>query len=345
MLHNNNHNLGNLVAHAIYGGKIASASTLKFLDSKETSTRGEMIATLKSSLQSDLYHFSHIEYFSTRTAILAEAIASLEEERDALVAETRLIHKNIAIAEENVIEAMEARMEAIMQRLPKISKDIKKYREEEDILFNWFDFTYSDSMDLFQTATASLVEDITGNEDLLEACDNISGDMFVEVDGKTTSAFFAMTDSVIVAEEAYKTKAGIRAYNLIQNANKAVRGVINSNRSGIASKTVNLITGEDEDGNETYIQATALQTLGGIDSIDRAEEFRAFYDSLNLTETEDIMVRYLMQGKTQSDIAKRLRVSQQAISLRINALRKKIEASENEVVVAWLKRYKANTKK
>ena len=129
---------------------------------------------------------------------------------------------------------------------------------------------------------------------------------------------------VIVYRLPYKTKEGYREYTLKKWGDRAIQKRINAMRSGIASKTVFLVIGYDDEGNELYIKADAMTTAGGIDSIDRAEEFREFCEGLNLTADELVICRYLMNDRTQADLAKRFGVNQSTISRRIDKLREKV---------------------
>ena len=119
---------------------------------------------------------------------------------------------------------------------------------------------------------------------------------------------------------------------------KAVNQYINQYRNKIALKTSHIITGEDEDGNELTIQATALETLGGVDSLESKIDFDLLWAKVEslLTARQCEIVRYVLKGYSQKEIAILLNVKESTINNHMAQIRGKAEAN-SYIMAQWFK--------
>lgn len=309
------HNRIDRSAFANHLARISTASTLKFLMDKDTAP---VIVELRNSLQADYSHLDNIDHATEVYTNILTAIRTATEEKTLLEKACAEMRKALKVAEGNEYETIRAEYLDTLDTIKRLTREIAENRAERDIIEPFFDYTLSDAYDLHNDAYTAIIEAMREPivSDYLDTLDRMGVTDFDEV--------ATALRGVVVYRLPYKTKEGYREYTLKKWGDRAIQKRINAMRSGIASKTVYLVTGYDDEGNELYIKADAMTTAGGLDSIDRAEEFREFCENLNLTADELTICRYLMNGKTQSDLARRFGVSQQAISKRINKLRDKI---------------------
>lgn len=134
--------------------------------------------------------------------------------------------------------------------------------------------------------------------------------------------------------ECYTVKStGAKKYlTLKAYADREIRRYINQWRTGTASKTQYIIVGADEDGNDLLLQNSKLETLGGVDSWEEKQAFFETWGKLEgiLTSGQLEVVKLLLQGKTQEEIAKKLGVKQNTISEKIKRIREKVKNSSIE---------------
>lgn len=112
-------------------------------------------------------------------------------------------------------------------------------------------------------------------------------------------------------------------------AGRAVNRYINYHRSKIATNTSYIIVGEDEDGNELLVQATAMQTAGGVDSIEDAYDFELLLYKCEqlLTARQMEIIKLTLQGYKQHEIAVKLNVRESTINNHMAQIRERMTAA------------------
>lgn len=288
--------------------RISVQSTLNLFISKECN---ETLFELKNDFQKDLAYFDNMP-------TIAQTITDLEnrhaENLVEIATDTQAI-KDIKKALE--ITTNGEKVQNLCEYMGTLTADINRRRLDNKIinaelptLYAKLDYTYSNAFDLYQTAFESILEKI----------DLVNLDETADLE-KTLENL----KTVIVAEIPYKTKNGFKTYTLKQWADKAVRNAINEKRTRNATKTLYIITNEtDENGNEILLKADALATAGGISDIYEKTAFTDTLAKLNLTETELLIIRLLMQGKTTRQIADRIGVKAHTTIVRkIEKIRQK----------------------
>ena len=73
-----------------------------------------------------------------------------------------------------------------------------------------------------------------------------------------------------------------------------------------------ITVGYDDEGNELFLQDKALVTMGGITSFEELQDYHCLLQSIEnvLTEGEKLIIKMLLQGKTQEEIGKKLNLKQ-----------------------------------
>ena len=86
---------------------------------------------------------------------------------------------------------------------------------------------------------------------------------------------------------------------------------------------------EDEDGNELLVQATAMQTAGGVDSVEDAYDFELLLYKCEqlLTARQMEIIKLVLQGYKQSEIAIKLHVRESTINNHMAQIRERMTAA------------------
>lgn len=321
--------------------EISAKSTVKFLEDKDPSP---MIHKLRLNVAHDC------NYLVTMTHIAQDE--RTEYKRDCLRDEMTLNNREASnIRRDMKREQDERELERLNDRLAEIESEndmlqfeIKRISDYltriQPIISDTLSTNGYDLIDIAKRAILQALQRSANASIILSKIEiaNISYKYAYNDDTRNESINNLMDNikSIIVAKKAFKTKDGCKYYTLKGYADQCIRDYINKSRSGIVSKTNFLTVGYDEQGNEQYIQADALTTAGGITDIFRRDEFREFCENLNLTDSEKLLARLLMQGKTQQDISNRFGVSQQAIAKRIQKIRDKLNLND---IVKNMRRY------
>ena len=295
--------------------RISTQSTLNLFISEEGN---ETMFNLKNSLQADL------RYYDTMPTT-AQDISDKEHKHTANLDRIALndsIIKDLAKCIKATTDPDQInRLCQYMQELIFENKTAKAenliINGELSDLYKKLDYTYSPAFDLYQVAFTAILEKLNENKTL----DILTAQMDID---KAVDFSLTYYRNKVVATVPYKTKDGEKEYTLKQWADKAVRTAINEKRNNRATKTLYIIADIDEDGNEILLQADALTTAGGIADIYEKNAFADTLAKLDLTDSELLIVRLLMQGKTTRQIADRLGVkAHTTIVRRIEKIRKK----------------------
>lgn len=326
--------------------EISAKSTLKFIEQKESSN---MIHDLRMGLAKDCKYLETLDRISEDERTEYKRDCLRDEMRLNNLAMTQIKKRMKREQDERELENLNFAFADLMGENEMLSNEIKcisDYLARIQPIIS--DTMTPNSFDLVNTARFAILYILQHSAHkymLYEAIDVHSIAYIIngndEHNNKVLDRLMDDIKDIIVAKKKLKTKEGYTLFTLKSFADYAVRRDINKKRAGIASKTNFLITGYDEYGNEQYAQADKLTTMGGITDIFRADEFKAFRDSLNLSESDNWLIRRLMEGCTESEIASRQGVSQQAIHKRIAKLRTRLAEYE---IVQNMRRYHNNTK-
>ena len=307
--------------------RICTASTLKFLEGKQTqsqTTEGKTLAStpvfdlvreLRNGLQHDLRNLDHVQ-----------TLANLDAEYQAVLDEIKLL-----TIEQRELEKLASRQNkptpeqraTIDRRYWDVTLELDELTDRKhDIasrlasLRKVMDYATTDALDLYQTAYLAIWEAFQ-TDALKKTFDNLN-------DTDTTEAILSAISDVVAFSIPYKTKDGAKDYTAKHWGDRAVQHVINRNRSGVARKTTYIITGYDEDGNELTEKLDTFQTLGGVDSLEQLDNFTELWQALNLSEYEKRIVSHLLKGHTHEQIATACGVSRTAITNKISRLRDRL---------------------
>lgn len=327
--------------------EISAKSTPKFLEQKDGSN---MIHELRNGIAKDCKYFETLKRISEDDRT--------EYRRDCLREEVRINNREMSAIKRQMKKTMdENQLEKLNDRLGELETEndmhdfeIKRISEylariqpiiSDTLSPNSFDLVNISRMAILYALQRSTNASIIF--DKIVYWNNIY--TMYTLDELKQSAIDDLLEDIkhiVIAKKKLKTKDGYRTYTLKQFADQIVRNSINRQRSGIASKTLFMISGYDEQGNEQYIQADKMTTAGGITDIFRKEEFETFRHNLNMTDGENLIARLLMEGRTEAEIGARFGVSQQAMHKRIVKLRNRL--AEYEEVKNRRRYHNNNTK-
>jgi RNA polymerase sigma factor (sigma-70 family) len=313
--------------------RISARSTLKTFMDKDGS---KIFFQLKNSLEADLRYMDNLP-------ALVQSITDNENKRSENAYEIEQNEQAIKDARKTLksTDNYSACLD-ISDYIDKLQADTEHRKNENkrlktaiDTAYQKLDYNYSFAMDIYQVAYRSILEKIA-------LCPLADLEYLPTADGVAKA--IDRLKEVIVASVPYKTKDGYKDYTLKTWADKAIREYINDKRSENASRIQYIITGEqDEEGNDILLVADSLQTAGGVTDIFEQKAFNTLLQDMELSASQKTVLKMLLQGKTQKDIADRLNISQQAVADRIKALRKK--ASTTESGADYIKRHNIVIKK
>ena len=329
MKNNENNTTNIIIATAETLAKISACATLKLLVLK---WEDEKLVELRNGLQKD---FTTLKRQATATEQITAHEKAIEENNEkinlynAIIKEcNRTIKNALQIPLEILNQAIEER-ERATAKIEQLQAENKQHRDRLLDLYPVLDIALTDGIDLYQIAFGSIWEDLTTNGNIQTAINNTIAqyqDLLYLTDEQKTALITNILSNIkdiTTLSVPYKTKDGSKDYTAKTKSDKAIRDYLNGYRSGTAYKTDYIIVGYDKNGNELTIQNNALQTAGGVDSVEEKMAFNSIITALNLTDSEKRLLKMLLQGKTEKQIATAFQVSQQAIHKRIVKLREK----------------------
>lgn len=320
--------------------EISAKSTMKFLEHKDGR---QMITDTRNSVIRDCKYLASLEAHAD-DEITEKTYQEAREERNIIDKEISMIQSKInrmvklVTYDENQYENLvmlladkEAEREVIANYIEKAYDYLCTM--QNDFYSNTLSDNGYDIVNIAKRAILKILQTSANAYILLNAIYAYNGlYTFPAVWNKDETLKALLDDkrvqNTIVAIKHYKTKEGYQTFTLKQFADAHCRMYVNKRRSGIATKTQYLITGHDEEGHETYIQSDKLLTAGGITDIFRKEEFDQFMKDINMTESEKLIARLLMEGRTHEQIGKRLGVTRQAVEKRIAKLQARLNDIE-----------------
>ena len=216
----------------------------------------------------------------------------------------------------NAYKDMQGELQELNAYIEELHEERKKTVKEIGVLYGVLGERLTDGIDLYQIAVCAVWECLPVIKAYARHGYNINNAGGLVVECYTIKK---------TGEKRYLT---LKAY-----ADRAVRKYVNQWRSGTASKTQYIIVGQDEEGNELLLQNSKLETLGGVDSWEEKQAFCEMWSELEniLTCGQLDVVKLLLQGKTQQEIAKCLKVKQNTVNDKIKRIREKVKNSNIEV--------------
>lgn len=313
--------------------EIATKSTLKFLCDNDVNFTN-MLLDMRNNLNSDIRFFEKMPEIARKIELYTMYI----ENYDIEIAETNKAIKECIKALEKAestkhINKLRKQLNEYRTDLESYKANRKKYVVEKTELEKCLIYSYSDSFDLFQIALESITKDFRK----LENNENIIIIVYDDIDD-TVNDIMQAVKGVTIETREYKTKDGTKDYDIFQNACYYVRQYINGMRNKQAQKTISLIQGYDEEGNEILVKSDKLTTTLCIDNIDNKLSFDNWYNELNLSDTDKKVIKYLLNGLTQKEIAIKLNVSAVAVNKRLTKIKKNI--ADDETVKNYCKVHK-----
>lgn len=331
---------------------ITSASVVKNLVDKWSH---ETIISLRRELQIDKGILKRADRIGEQTTALENRNKEIAEEITTLEKMCSLIKDRIK-GEQNEPK----RAELIQQyqtgqwEIDCLRDERKKNSVEIALLYEKFGETLGDGNDLKNVAVCGIWEhwekvlkQMSGKAfDVLEYVDIGTWVRMTEQEQeqKFLTVLAQEMGNIVVGEEyktvMIKTADGTKAardengeivkewqeITLRKAAGRAVNQYINYHRSKIATNTSYIIVGEDEDGNELLVQATAMQTAGGVDSVEDAYDFELLLYKCEqlLTARQMEIIKLALKGYKQNEIAIKLHVRESTINNHMSQIRERM---------------------
>ena len=310
--------------------EISAKSTIKYLymQSVNEYTRG-----VRFGLLSDVARLE-------REKNTVEEIATLEKTVKSIDEEIKLTEKTIREIEDIILDLKEELYEEQRENLIELNsyveilhKERKLKVEEINLLYKVLGERLTDGIDLYQVAVVSIWECMP----ILKAY------------ARHRKLNVENVGELVVKCHTIKKTGKKRYITLKGYADSKVREYINNwkrkkeykDKDG-KRKTCDVVkyitVGYDDEGNELLLQNKALVTMGGITSFEEFQDYNSLLQSIEdiLTEGEKLIVKMLLQGKTQEEIGKKLNLKQNSISDKIKRIRNKIVKLDIEGVKKYL---------
>lgn len=293
--------------------EISAKSTIKYLWEKWVVDYTEK---LRYGQLADFARLDRERNAVNEIATLEKRVASIDEEMKITRAVISEIEDIILNLQGNAYKEKQGELQELNSYVEMLHKERKTTIEEINLLYNVLGERLTDGIDLYQISVVAVWECLP----IVKAYAR-HGKLNVDNMGALVVECYTIKRT---GEKRYLT---LKAY-----ADRAVRKYVNQWRSGTASKTQYIIVGQDEEGDDLLLQNSKLETLGKVDTWEEKQAFLETWGKLEgiLTAGQIEVVKLLLQGKTQKEIAKKLGVKQNTISEKIKRIREKVKNSSIE---------------
>lgn len=293
--------------------EISAKSTIKYLWEKWVVDYTEK---LRYGQLADFARLDRERNAVNEIATLEKRVASIDEEMKITRAVISEIEDIILNLQGNAYKEKQGELQELNFYVDTLHKERKATTEEINLLYNVLGERLTDGIDLYQISVVAVWECLP----IIKAYARHG-----KLDVNNVGAL--VVECYTVKSTGAKKYLTLKAY-----ADRTVRKYVNQWRTGTASKTQYIIVGADEDGNDLLLQNSKLETLGGVDSWEEKQAFFETWGKLEgiLTSGQLEVVKLLLQGKTQEEIAKKLGVKQNTISEKIKRIREKVKNSSIE---------------
>lgn len=293
--------------------EISAKSTIKYLWEKWAMDYTEK---LRYGQLADFARLDRERNAVNEIATLEKRVVSIDEEMKITRAVISEIEDIILNLQGNAYKEKQGELRELNSYVETLHKERKATTEEINLLYNVFEERLTDGIDLYQIGVVAVWECLP----IIKAYARHG-----KLDVNNVGAL--VVECYTVKSTGAKKYLTLKAY-----ADRGIRKYINQWRTGTASKTQYIIVGADEDGNDLLLQDSKLETWGGVDSWEEKQTFFETWGKLEgiLTSGQLEVVKLLLQGKTQEEIAKKLGVKQNTISEKIKRIREKVKNSSIE---------------
>lgn len=246
---------------------------------------------------------------------LEKRVKNIDEEMKITVAVMSEIEDVVLNLRGNAYKEKQGELQELNAYIEELHEERKKTVKEIGVLYGVLGERLTDGIDLYQIAVCAVWECLP----VIKA--------YVRHGYDVNNAGGMVVECHTIKRTGEKRYLTLKAY-----ADRAVRKYVNQWRSGTASKTQYIIVGHDEEGNELLLQNSKLETMGGVDSWEEKQAFAEMWAELEniLTGGQLYVVKLLLQGRTQQEIAKCLKVKQNTVSDKIKRIREKVKNSSIE---------------
>lgn len=310
--------------------EISAKSTIKYLYMQSVN---EYTHSIRFGLLGDVARLE-------REKNTVEEIATLEKTVKSIDEEVKLTEKTIREIEDIILdlkgELYEEQRENLLELnlYVEILHNERKLKVEEiNLLYKVLGERLTDGLDLLQVSVCAIWECMP----ILKAYAR-HGKLNVENVGELVVKCHTIKKT---GEKRYITLKGYSDTKIREYVNSWKRKKEYKDKDG-KRKTFDVVQyitlGYDEDGNELLLQSEYLETMGKIDSWEERQDFLVTKEKIEsvLSEGEKLIVKMLLQGKTQEEIGKKLNLKQNTISDKIGRIRNKVSKLDIEGVKKYL---------
>lgn len=292
--------------------EISAKSTIKYLWEKWAMDYTEK---LRFGQLADFARLNRERNAVNEITTLEKRIVNIDEEMKITVAVMSEIEDVVLNLRGNAYKEKQGELQELNAYIEELHEERKKAINEINVLYSVLGERLTDGIDLYNIAVCAVWECLP----VIKAYARHGYDV--------NNAGGLVVDCYTIKRTGEKRYLTLKAY-----ADRAVRKYVNQWRSGTASKTQYIIVGQDEEGNELILQNSKLETMGGVDSWEEKQAFAEMWAELEniLTGGQIEVVKLLLQGKTQQEIAKCLKVKQNTVSDKIKRIREKVKNSSIE---------------
>lgn len=310
--------------------EISAKSTIKYLYIQSVN---EYTRSIRFGLLGDVARLERERNTVEEIARLEKTVVSIDEEIKLTEKTIREIEDVILDLKGELYEEQRENLFELNSYIKILHKERKLKVEEINLLYKVLGERLTDGLDLLQVSVCAIWECMP----ILKAYSR-HGKLNVENVGELIVKCHTIKKT---GEKRYITLKGYSDSKIREYVNNWKRKKEYKDKEG-KRKTCDVVqyitVGYDDEGNELLLQDKALVTMGGIASFEELQNYHCLLQSIEnvLTEGEKLIIKMLLQGKTQEEIGKKLNLKQNSISDKIKRIRNKIAKLDIEGVKKYL---------
>lgn len=310
--------------------EISAKSTIKYLYMQSVN---EYTREIRFGLLSDVARLEREKNTVEEIARLEKTVKNIDEEIKITEKTIMEIKDIILDLKEELYEEQRGELLELNSYVETLHKERKLKVEEISLLYKVLGERLTDGIDLYQVAVVSIWECLP----IIKAYAR-HGKLNVENVGDLVVKCHTIKKT---GEKRYITLKGYSDSKIREYINNWKRKKEYKDKEG-KRKTQDIVqyitVGYDDEGNELLLQDKSLVTMGGITSFEELQDYNCLLQSIEnvLTEGEKLIIKMLLQGKTQEEIGKKLNLKQNSISDKIKRIRNKVSKLDIEGVKKYL---------